>query len=104
MPSPIRTETLEDATPRRAKRAETLPSSAPASDVATSLTLESLPSNPKEWTPAQLASYLATALRVKSGEALSLPSPVIRDIAQFVRDRGITGRGFLRLNDVDLEE
>jgi hypothetical protein len=66
--------------------------------------LGDLPSNPKTWTPSQLSAYLSTSLRVKSGETLPLPHPVARDIAQSIRERGITGKMFLRLNDADLEE
>ncbi|KAL0945284.1 hypothetical protein HGRIS_000792 [Hohenbuehelia grisea] len=63
-----------------------------------------LPANPKLWTPSQLASYLATALRVRSGDALQLPAPVARDIAAFVRDARITGKVFLRITDNELED
>ncbi|KAJ8523109.1 hypothetical protein ONZ45_g381 [Pleurotus djamor] len=61
-----------------------------------------LPANPKLWTPSQLATYLATALRVRSGESLQLPTPVARDIAAFVRNSKITGKEFLRFNEQDL--
>ncbi|KAJ7591003.1 hypothetical protein C8J56DRAFT_1047237 [Mycena floridula] len=62
-----------------------------------------LPPNPKSWTPSQLSAYLATALRVKSGESMQLPAPVARDIAGFVRETKITGKAFLRFNETDLE-
>jgi hypothetical protein len=65
--------------------------------------LEDLPSNPKVWTPSQLSSYLMTALRVRSGETLSLPLPVARDIAAFIKEAKINGRVFLRLCEQDLE-
>lgn len=65
--------------------------------------LEDLPSNPKVWTPSQLSSYLATALRVQSGETLSLPLSVARDVAAFVKESKINGRIFLRLCEQDLE-
>lgn len=61
--------------------------------------------NPKRWTPYQLSAYLATALRVKSGESLeSLPAPIAKDIANFVREARITGKAFLRLSEADLDE
>jgi hypothetical protein len=65
--------------------------------------LEDLPSNPKIWTPSQLSSYLTTSLRVRSGETLLLPLPVIRDITAFVKETKINGRLFLRLSEQDLE-
>ncbi|KAF9499954.1 hypothetical protein BDN71DRAFT_1502447 [Pleurotus eryngii] len=63
-----------------------------------------LPANPKLWTPSQLATYLATALRVRSGESLQLPAPVARDIAAFVKTSKITGKEFLRFNEQDLND
>lgn len=62
---------------------------------------EDLPPNPKEWAPSQLSAYLVTALRMTGGG--QLPAPVARDIAALVRNKRITGRVFLRLNDEDLE-
>jgi hypothetical protein len=38
------------------------------------------------------------------GGGHDLPTPVAHDIATFVKDKKITGRRFLRLNEVDLEE
>jgi hypothetical protein len=96
-----------DATPRhRLKRAETLPSEPSPSRVRvdSAMASEDLPSDPKTWTPSQLAVYLSTALRVKSGESLSPPQPVAHDIAQFLRKHGVTGKMFLRFNDSHLEE
>lgn len=91
------------ATPKRSKRAETLPPTVPDLDI-TPVKLEDLPTNPKLWTPSQLSSYLTTALRVRSGEAMSLPLPVARDIATFVKDSKINGRLFLRLCEQDFDE
>ncbi|KAA1467250.1 hypothetical protein DENSPDRAFT_847425 [Dentipellis sp. KUC8613] len=99
--------------PSRAKRAETLPSSASA-PMALSLDTdgfsfgaEDLPMNPKVWTPSQLAVYLTTALRVRSpsgeDDGSTMPAAVARDIAGWVRDSKINGRTFLRWNDFDLE-
>ena len=90
-------------TPKRSKRAETLPPTIPDLDI-TPVKLEDLPTNPKLWTPSQLSSYLTTALRVRSGEAMSLPLPVARDIATFVKDSKINGRLFLRLCEQDFDE
>lgn len=68
-----------------------------------------LPESPKTWTPSQLSTYLATALRtrtraVASGgqEPLVLPERVVQDISAWVRTQGITGRAFLRLEEDDL--
>ncbi|KAI0077808.1 hypothetical protein K474DRAFT_1038884 [Panus rudis PR-1116 ss-1] len=95
--------------PRRVKRADTLPSQpAPYSPAPVSVTLEDLPSNPKLWTPSQLASYLMTALRVtgqnhdNNTSGLALPVRFANDIATFVKDVRMTGRTFLRLNEEDL--
>jgi hypothetical protein len=90
-------------TPRRPKYADTLPFTFPDLDV-TSVKLEDLPTNPKLWTSPQLSSYLATALRVRSGEAMTLPLPVARDIATFVKESKINGRLFLRLSEQDLDQ
>ena len=87
------------STPRKSKRADAFPSGAEVTPVK----LEDLPSNPKVWTPSQLSSYLTTSLRVRSGETLSLPLPVARDIANFVKESKINGRLFLRLCEQDLE-
>jgi hypothetical protein len=90
-------------TPRRPKRTETLPLTTPDPNV-TPVKLEDLPTNPKLWTPSQLSSYLTTALRVRSGEAMSLPLPVAQDIATFVKESKINGRLFLRLCEQDLDQ
>jgi hypothetical protein len=66
--------------------------------------LEDLPSNPKHWTPPQLAAYLSTALRVRSTGAQSqLPGPVVQDIAKFVGEHRIAGKAFLRFGEGDFE-
>lgn len=83
-------------------RADTLPSG-PSPSPASPVKVDELPSNPRVWTTSQLASYLITALRVKSGEALPLPLPVAKDIATFVKEARLNGRAFLRLNEQDLE-
>lgn len=84
-------------------RAETLPSS-PNPTLPSPVKVEDLPSNPRVWTTSQLASYLVTALRVRSGETLPLPLPVAKDVATFVRQERLTGRAFLRLTEQDLEQ
>lgn len=100
---------------RRVKRADTLPSFAVphptpshSAPLYNAVTLDDLPSNPKLWTPAELASYLTTALRVSpsraSDAAGGIPARVAKDIATFVKDARITGRTFLRLNEADLEK
>ncbi|KZV77301.1 hypothetical protein PENSPDRAFT_747042 [Peniophora sp. CONT] len=99
--------------PRRSKRAETLPTvdtataaniAAFAAGVTAQASIEDLPSNPKQWTPAQLSAYLVRALRVRSasGEA-AVAAPVAKDIAAWVRAQSITGRVFLRWTEEDLE-
>ena len=81
-------------------RADTLPSTPP---VSSPVKVDDLPSNPKVRTTTQLASYLITALRAKSGETLPVPLPVARDIAMFVKETRMNGRMFLRLTEDDLE-
>ncbi|KAJ3969618.1 hypothetical protein EV361DRAFT_919923 [Lentinula raphanica] len=95
-PSPTKDVPNEGSGKRFRTYSHTAVSSAP-------LTLEDLPPNPKLWTPSQLCAYLATALRVKSGESLELPAQIARDIAGFVRDSRITGKAFLRLDERELE-
>ncbi|KAL5526694.1 hypothetical protein ACEPAF_8419 [Sanghuangporus sanghuang] len=86
-------------------RADTLPNASGVSLSASPspVKADDLPSNPRVWTTSQLASYLITALRVKSGEVLPLPLPVAKDIAAFVKEARLNGRSFLRLNEQDLE-
>ena len=85
---------------RRTKRADTLPTPPPSSPIK----LDDLPSNPKLWTTMQLASYLITALRVRSGENLPVPLAVAKDIATFVKEARLNGRLFLKLTGHDLEK
>ena len=77
----------DDDTPRRVHRAYSLPQEI------------KLPEDPKRWTPAEVSIYLTSG-----GGGHDLPTPVAHDIATFVKDKKITGRRFLRLNEVDLEE
>ena len=61
--------------------------------------------SPKQWTPADLSTYLSTALlRSQSGETLPLSDRVVIDISAYVKYKGISGRTFLRLDDAELEE
>lgn len=83
-------------------RADTLPST-PNPPPPSPVKVDELPSNPRVWTTSQLASYLITALRVRSGEVLPLPLQVAKDIAAFVKEARLNGRSFLRLNEQDLE-
>lgn len=53
-------------------------------------TVEDLPSNPKSWTPSQLALFLAHILKL-------IPAPIIQDLINLVFQHGFTGRKFLRL-------
>ena len=84
-------------------RAETLPTF-PNPPLPSPVKVDDLPSNPRVWTTSQLASYLVTALRVRSGSVLPLPLPVAKDVASFVKQERLTGRAFLRLNEQDLEQ
>lgn len=81
--------------------ARALPTPPPSSPVK----VDDLPSNPKIWTTTQLASYLITALRVRTADSGTPPIPlaVAKDIAAFVKDARLNGRTFLRLNEQDLE-
>lgn len=91
--------------PRKAKRAETLPTflePLPA-PIPQPLSLDDLPPNPKLWTPSQLSSYLISALRIRPSDGGAiLPDRVAKDIAAFVKHARMTGRTFLRLTEEDL--
>lgn len=83
----------DDDTPRRVQRAYSLPQEI------------KLPEDPKRWTPAEVSIYLTYSLNAAAGGGRhDLPTSVAHDIAAFVKDKKITGRRFLRLNEVDLEE
>jgi hypothetical protein len=99
---PISAAPGDNTTPvRRTRRAETLP---PVLSEHDDITLDTdLPPDPKIWTPAQLASYLITALRVQGGADPPLAPAVAREVAAFINAAGIAGRAFLRLNEEDLE-
>ncbi|KAH7884890.1 hypothetical protein F5I97DRAFT_1929723 [Phlebopus sp. FC_14] len=87
-------------TPRR-MRADTLPtgSTTPMVGTTNNTILDGdLPSNPKQWSTEQSATYLAASLR-KSGD---LDAQSIDEVLDCVRGRGLTGRDLLRLTDVDL--
>lgn len=103
-PSPTK-ELKSPEFPRRStgKRADSFPN-APPKVISLQPSIDDLPENPKLWTPSQLSIYLASALRVKSGEMLVLPPPVVNDIALFIRDKRISGRSFLRLTDHELQQ
>jgi hypothetical protein len=80
----------DDDTPRRVHRAYSLPQEI------------KLPEDPKRWSPAEVSIYLTSSLNAAA--VGSGPTPVAQDIATFVKDEKITGRRFLRLNEVELEE
>ncbi|KAI5991101.1 hypothetical protein F5J12DRAFT_862029 [Pisolithus orientalis] len=86
------------ATPQR-KRADTLPSGStnPCVSVANDATLtdNSLPSEPKQWTTDQLITYLSTSL----GSNGDLGVPNTDGVLDWVRECGLTGREWLRLTD-----
>lgn len=84
---------IDDDTPRRVPRAYSLPQEI------------KLPEDPKRWTPDEVSIYLTSSLNAAAGAAgHDLPTPVAYDLATFVKDKKITGRRFLSLNEVDLEE
>ena len=62
-----------------------------------------LPDDPKRWTPTEVSLYLAASLNATGG-GYDLPTSVARDISTFVKDKKITGKIFLRLNEVNLAE
>ncbi|KAL1742239.1 hypothetical protein HDZ31DRAFT_75630 [Schizophyllum fasciatum] len=106
LPAPPVSDSEDNVSIKGVARSETAPVAqvVPQSPLTPSQLLpDDLPPNPKLWTPSQLATYLSTALRVKSGDALQLPKPVAKDIAQFVRDSKITGKAFVRITESDLE-
>jgi len=85
-------EDEEDDTPRmrqRSKRADTLPSS--------TLPALELPEDPKIWSPTHLSAYLSSTL-----QGAGAGDQVTRDITAFIKERQITGKTFLRLNEDDL--
>lgn len=101
LPSPTKVDFDLEGAPSSGSepRADTLPSqSAPPQLTETT---EKLPDDPRLWTPSQLSTYLASSLRVTSGD---LPVPVSHDVTAFVRNQKITGRRFLRLNESDLDK
>ena len=78
---------------QRTKHVGTLPSS-------TIPTID-LPEDPKRWSPTHLSTYLSSTLR--GAGAGEVPDQVTRDITVFFREKQITGKTFLRLNEGDLE-
>ncbi|KAN0065106.1 hypothetical protein ACQY0O_001602 [Thecaphora frezii] len=55
-----------------------------------------LPTNPKMWTPSQVALYLTHVLGL-------VPRPIVEDVTAYVRSSHMGGRAFLRLSEKDLE-
>lgn len=55
----------------------------------------SLPEDPKSWSPSQVAGYLTAVLR-EGGQDVS------HSLARFITERQITGKGFLRLTEGDM--
>ncbi|KIY64165.1 hypothetical protein CYLTODRAFT_381226 [Cylindrobasidium torrendii FP15055 ss-10] len=92
---------LTESPTRHSSPLPTPPGASPSPSLSV---LDGLPVSPKSWTPSQLALYLATTLRARSGETFQLPAPVAQDIANFVRESKITGRSFLRMKEEDLEQ
>lgn len=90
--------------PRR--RAETLPPNITGSSIPTGVAAaEDLPSNPKLWSPSQLASYLLTVLRARDptmDDGAELPASAVPAVAEFVQNTKLSGRIFLRLNEEDM--
>ncbi|KAK4705117.1 hypothetical protein P7C70_g1088, partial [Phenoliferia sp. Uapishka_3] len=59
------------------------------------MSVADLPTNPKLWMPSHLSVYLA--------HTLNLHRELEKDITSFVRSSRLSGRGFLRLRDDDME-
>ncbi|KAK8845474.1 hypothetical protein IAR55_006187 [Kwoniella newhampshirensis] len=57
-----------------------------------------LPLNPKQWTPSELAQYLASTLRTggPDGTGQTLPAPLVKDIESWVLQQRVSGRDFMR--------
>nr|XP_031863581.1 uncharacterized protein CI109_000833 [Kwoniella shandongensis]KAA5530653.1 hypothetical protein CI109_000833 [Kwoniella shandongensis] len=57
-----------------------------------------LPLNPKQWTPSELAQYLASTLRTggPDGTGQTLPAPLVKDIESWVLAQRVSGREFMR--------
>ncbi|KAF9049017.1 hypothetical protein BJ165DRAFT_1074371 [Panaeolus papilionaceus] len=64
--------------------------------------LAELPADPKVWTVAQLSSYLVSELGSNPGSGV--PTRIASDIAAFVRNKGMTGKAFLKLSEGELKE
>ncbi|KAF9006661.1 hypothetical protein BDQ17DRAFT_300543 [Cyathus striatus] len=82
------------------KRFGTLPTSIsspiPVASIPTEL---GLPSDPKLWTPSHLATFLATPFGLRGLR----DAQEAKSVADFVEDKKVSGRAFLRLNEDDLE-
>ena len=78
---------------RRTESADTLP-------LSTIPTLE-LPEDPKTWSPTHLSAYLSSTLH--GAGAGELPDQGTRVITAFVKEKQITGKTYLRLNEGALE-
>lgn len=103
--SGLRGVSLEELPQRR--RAETLPANLTGSNVPTDIVAVAggLPSNPKLWSPSQLASYLLTALRASDLDmdgSANLSASAIPAVAEYVQNTKLSGRIFLRLNEEDM--
>ena len=79
---------LTGSTRTRRRRSETLPPGLPFPH----LSLADDSTNPKHWSPAELAAHLASTLDADSG----LP---INEIRSFFEDSELTGMSFLRFDD-----
>lgn len=95
----------------RMRRSETLPSlftprastAAVVMDEFSEMAKElGLPQNPKYWSPTNLSLYIGTVLSAKRGGPL--PDHVLRDLQIYIIREKMTGRQFMRLSDLDLQE
>jgi len=88
------------------------PPRTPFSTAGLNLILD-LPDDPKTWTPEDVARYLGRVVRsrtVSGGEAGSTMKSgndsnesLASDLAAFVREKQIGGRGFMRMTEADLD-
>jgi hypothetical protein len=91
---------VNDATPRRPRRAETLPPTAAVPVFYDNTVAEDnkLPRNPKQWSADDLASYIATS--IQAGNELSVEDQGC--LLHVIKEQPLLGRDFLRLTDADL--
>lgn len=71
----------------------------PRRKVQHAYSLPELPEDPKRWTSTEVSMYLTSSLNMAGGG-----HDLVHDISAFVKDKKITGKSFLGLNEVNLEQ